>query len=84
MPHKPLLLLLSFITFHLAAQSNDATPIDPNQTLLKSIFFGGGSAYIDGEQELESIASQTISAVGNITNGSPNSAVLLYWTYYMI
>ena len=64
MPHKPLLLLLSFVTFHLAAQSNDTTPIDPNQTILKSIFFGGGSAYIDAEQELE--LQEFIFSVENI------------------
>ena len=64
MPHKPLLFLFTLLTIQLAAQSKDTPSINPNQTLLKSIFFGGGSAYIDAEQEAE--LQEFIFSVENI------------------
>ncbi len=41
--------LFFLIPAFLAGQVED-TKIPDNQTILKSIFFGGGSSYIDGEQ----------------------------------
>ena len=56
----PLFLCLSFA---LVAQEEETGPA-PNETLLKSIFFGGGSAYVDEEQAQE--LREFIYAVENI------------------
>jgi len=58
-----LVFLLSFGTL-LAQEAKESAPIDPNQTLMKSIYFGGGSAYIDEDQELE--LQEFIFSVENI------------------
>ena len=53
MIYKLISLALLIAPFHqVVAQDTEApVPIDPNQTLLKSIYFGGGSDYIDPVQE---------------------------------
>ena len=58
-----LALLLPFRVL-LAQEDVIAVPIDPNQTLLKSIYFGGGSSYIDEAQELD--LQEFIFSVENI------------------
>ncbi len=55
------LILLSPLT---AQSESEPAPIPPNQTLLKSIFFGGGSSYIDADQESE--LQEFIFSVENI------------------
>jgi len=48
----------------LVGQEADKIVIEDNQTILKSIFFGGGSAYIDEKQTTE--LKEFIYAVENI------------------
>ncbi len=59
-------LVLAFIlpTFIFAQAEETPIKIPDNQTILKSIFFGGGSAYIDEEQAQE--LREFIYAVENI------------------
>lgn len=59
-------LLFCIISFPslLFGQTEEPTKIPDNQTILKSIFFGGGSAYIDEEQAQE--LREFIYAVENI------------------
>lgn len=64
---QPLFIIISLLFFlpSLISQNDDApSRIPPNQTLLKSIFFGGGSSYIDAEQEAE--LQEFIFSVENI------------------
>jgi len=59
-----IVLFPTFLSQLLSQTDSSPTSIDPNQTLLKSIYFGGGSAYIDDGQELE--LQEFIFSVENI------------------
>lgn len=58
------LLAFIFPILVIAQTEEDSIKIPDNQTLLKSIFFGGGSAYVDEEQAQE--LREFIYAVENI------------------
>lgn len=60
-----LLIMVSILSFPMLLLGQEDKPvIDDNQTILKSIFFGGGSAYIDEKQAAE--LREFIYAVENI------------------
>jgi len=64
---RPLLILVLFfssLTLLIAQNDDEPSPIPPNQTILKSIFFGGGSSYIDEDQVAE--LQEFIFSVENI------------------
>lgn len=64
--YKSLSLILLLFPFYQVLAQNAETPIiiDPNKMQLKSIYFGGGSAYIDPVQE--EALKEFIFAVENI------------------
>ena len=57
-------LMILILPLILVGQEEDKKVIEDNQTILKSIFFGGGSAYIDEKQTAE--LKEFIYAVENI------------------